>query len=414
MGARANSRRDINVTRFTQRMGGKPVALYVAALPAELLINKLKVDVYDAGQSPDGYQRRPYEYRFKDIARYVERQEGLLPTAILINIRDQATFEPDGDERGEGPVTGRLRIPDDAPFWVVDGQHRVYGLREAAERLKSANADAVLDYDVPVVFTAGFSKIEEMRLFDIVNSKAKSVPTDLAATLLLRAIRKEGRDFFRSEKGGDKALRKAVGAQVALHLNSAPGPWQGKIRLPNEIAVRKAKPLQVNAIASSLEPALRDPYVKTFYTSDAEMDREWPTICGLIHTFWDALAKMMPEAFADIANYSVQRTAGAYAWHQVFPDVIYRVRERGDFSVKGFKAVFESMDNPKWVDSKTWDVKEGDPVTLDTGMGGIRRLAEEIRHALPPMETPGLDEPKGMGPKKVTAVLARAGVVHGE
>ena len=47
----------------------------------------------------------------------------------------------------------------------------------------------------PVVFTVGLDLNDEMRMFHIVNSKVKSVPTDLAAELLRQAIEKEGKQF---------------------------------------------------------------------------------------------------------------------------------------------------------------------------------------------------------------------------
>lgn len=384
---------EVKVTRFAQRAAGMPTQLYVTALPIESIINRLQVDVYDAGQNPEGYQRRPIENRFKEVARYVEEHEGLLPTAILVNFRDDVKFVPD-DESDKGSITqGVLRIPSDTIFWVVDGQHRVYGLQEAARRLKRANSEAMLSYDVPLVFTVGVKKLDEMRLFHIVNSKAKSVPTDLAAALLLKAVQQVGKEFVHSGKGDEKAFRKAVGTKIAYHLTETPGPWQGKIRLPNELLDKKnkqKKPLQVNAIASSLDTALRDPYLRTIF--EPETDEEWPTLRGVVYTYWSALAQLMPDAFADIDNYSVQRTAGAYTFDMILPDVVYRCRDRGDFSVKTFKEILSSLN--EWVESETWHKDRGDPVTQSTGMSAIRKLADKMRESLPKVDTPGLEMPE--------------------
>ncbi len=71
------------------------------------------------------------------------------------------------------------------------------------------------------------------------------------------------------------------------------------------------------------------------------------------------------------------------------------------------------LDNPKWVDSKTWHSKDGDPATRSTGMASIRMLAEEIRHSLPPMETPGLPT-EVVTREKAKKVLQRAGAVSGD
>jgi DGQHR domain-containing protein len=399
------SNRAFEVMRFSQRMGGEDVDLYVSPLPVAAILERFDVDVYDPGKNPSGYQRRPVEYRFREIARYVQDHEGLLPTAILVNLREGVKFEPYRD----GDNVGLLKIPEKARLWVVDGQHRVYGLREAEHRLKLSDPDAELAYDVPVVFTVGLNKLQEMRLFHVVNSKAKSVPTDLAARLLFEAIRAEGKAFVHGGKGSEKDYRKAVGTRVAYHLNGTPGPWQGRIRLPNEPASRKKKPLQVNAIASSLEPALRDNYLRTIY--EPETDKEWPTLCGLVFTYWQALSELMPQAFADIENHSVQRTGGAYAFHEILPDVLYRCRENGDFSVKGFKSVLSNLG--RWVTDQTWHTEHGEPLTRSTGMSAIRALADMMRAELPPLETPGLPTAAEEG-ARAKEILRRAGVVYGE
>ncbi|MDR7400422.1 MAG: DGQHR domain-containing protein [Armatimonadota bacterium] len=397
--------RAFEVIRFTQLVEGQPTELYVTALPASVALGLFDVDVYDPGTNPEGYQRRPAESRFVRIARYVLRQEGLLPTAILVNVREPAEFQPHAD----GNV-GLLKVPAGARLWVVDGQHRLYGLKRAQEDLRTSDPEAELEYDVPVVFTVGLDKYDEMRLFHIVNSQAKSVPTDLAAELLFRAVREEGKEFVHGKKGSEKDFRKAVGTAVARHLNSAPGPWQGKIRLPNERADRRQKPLQLNAVASSLEPALKDPGLRTYYESREEFEKEWPKLRGLVFTYWRALSELMPEAFADIENHSVQRTAGTYAFHMILPDVVYRCRERGDLSVEGFKAVLRHLD--KWVQSETWHTKTGDPLTRSTGMSAIRELVDEMRDLLPPPATPGLEIP-AEGRRSKDAVR-KAAVVYGD
>ncbi len=401
--------RAFRVIRLKQRQEGAPLDLYVSAVPASVLLNAHDVDIYDPGTNPDGYQRRPAEYRVDAIARYVLNQEGLLPTAVLVNVRDRWEFQPDAP----GGDTGLLKIPATAPLWVVDGQHRVRGLQKAQQELKSSDPEQELEYDLPVVFAVGLDKYAEMRLFHVVNSKAKSVPTDLAAHLLYQAFRKEGKEsLFRQQKFGEKEYRKAVGTAVAKHLNSSPGPWQGKIRLPNERADRRRKPLQVNAVASSLEPALRDPRLRDIYQAQGEEEREWPRLRGLVHSYWTALSELMPEAFAEIESYSVQRTAGTYAFHMILPDVVSRCRDRGDFSVAGFKSVLQHLG--KWVSSQTWhlDKEIGDPLTRSTGMSAIRNLADLMRDELPPAEAPRLEVPTDA--QRARDRVRKAAVVYGD
>lgn len=95
----------------------------------------------------------------------------------------------------------------------------------------------------------------------------------------------------------------------------------------------------------------------------------------------------MPEAFADIEHYSVQRTAGTYAFHWILPDVMYRCRDRADFSVEGFKEVLRSLGT--WVESHTWHKEEGDSMTKSTGMASMKDLSDEMRDMLPSLDLQG-------------------------
>src|SRR5947209_5122967 len=184
----AKGDRKVEVFEFTQLELGQPVKLYVGALSADLIQAWADIDIYDAGKNPAGYQRIPIDYRVRQVSRYAREHEGILPTAILINIREGAKFVPHSGDDG-GIRFGTLTIDPKARLWVVDGQHRLNGLKDAAERLRSSDPDATLGYELPVVFSVGLAQFEEMRLFDIVNSRAKSVPTDLAAQLIREAIR---------------------------------------------------------------------------------------------------------------------------------------------------------------------------------------------------------------------------------
>ena len=60
------------------------------------------------------------------IARYIDKEDGCIPNSILVNLEDRATY----DEK-----TQILRIPNQPKAaWVIDGQHRMFGLRQAKTR----------------------------------------------------------------------------------------------------------------------------------------------------------------------------------------------------------------------------------------------------------------------------------------
>jgi DGQHR domain-containing protein len=119
------------------------------------------------------------------------------------------------------------------PFSVVDGQHRLEGLRMAAER-----DGRVLDFEVPVNIAVNLPKIAQMCHFLIVNTTQKSVDQSVAQRIIARlsdALDVEDLPSLPKwilntvEKGEvDKAVK------YVDYLNRTDGsPWHGKIRMAN-------------------------------------------------------------------------------------------------------------------------------------------------------------------------------------
>ena len=168
----------IAVQRFRQMHKGEPVDLYLAAVPATEVISRKDIDI-QRPDNPKGYQRIPSESRVRTISRYVTNGEGMLPTAVLVNIRDGARFEEDPS----GGNFGKLHFSEDQPWWIEDGQHRTLGVANAIDRLATGRKPAELGYDLPVVFCLNFTRAEEMDLFEIVNSKVSPPDTGGACCL---------------------------------------------------------------------------------------------------------------------------------------------------------------------------------------------------------------------------------------
>lgn len=91
-----------------------------------------------------GYQRYLSQQRAAGIARYIDRKDGCIPNSILVNLEEGATY----DRR-----TQTLPIPDQPkPAWVIDGQHRMFGLGQAIttyDLVITAFLGIVLFYQAP-------------------------------------------------------------------------------------------------------------------------------------------------------------------------------------------------------------------------------------------------------------------------
>jgi len=366
----------ITVQRFRQMHKGKPQELFLAAVPAEEVSRRKKIDV-QSPENPGGYQRRLDSGRVRAISTYILSAEGMLPTALLVNIRVGAWFEP---LDGSGDF-GKLHFDEDQPWWIEDGQHRSGGVDEAvrvrAEKALTQKRDKPerLSYDLPVVFCLNFGRADEMDLFNIVNSKAKSVPTDLVASIIFNRVTEErGKD--EPGKVSVVHLRKAAGVAIGRYLADR-SPWKGHIQETNESKDAVNKPMQANTFASTLLPVMRERYVHTRFLTNPE-DPDWQELAKVVQEYWEVLADLMPEAFADIAHYSVQRPVGVYAFHELLPEIIDVCRMEGDWSKEFVKAKLGLLED--WVSSAQWHRETGADIIKGSGnRAAIRVVVDRMR-----------------------------------
>ena len=151
---------------------GKRV-MYIATVDLTDL-ESFSIDIWDHRNvvGRRGYQRVPDEKRVGSISRYLDRRDGIMPVAGLLNIREsnRAKFR-----------NGKLTIPDGVRVWVVDMQHRLKGLVKAYE-------DGSLrgrPFKFPVVVTEGLDQIEEAAQFYVINTRAKKMDVALTRRLFI-------------------------------------------------------------------------------------------------------------------------------------------------------------------------------------------------------------------------------------
>jgi DGQHR domain-containing protein len=367
----------------------QPVDLFLAAVPAGDVIARKSIDIMSAS-NPRGYQRALEQSRVNGIARYVLNGEGMLPTALLVNIRNGAWFEPfDGTDSTFGTDSnfGRLHFADEQAWWIEDGQHRTLGVEAAINTLAHGRRPAQLAYDLPIVFCLSFTRNEEMELFNTVNSKAKSVPTDLVASIIFNRVSDE-REKDQPGKVAANQLRKAAGVAVGRYLAQRP-PWTTHIQEVNEPKDVINKPMQANTFASTLLPLMRERWIHSrFLTNPA--DRQFVKLSEIVQGYWEVLGQLMPEAFGDIAHYSVQRPIGVYAFHELLPEVLDACRMENDYSHRSFREKLQRLD--EWVVSSTWHRELGADIIKGSGnRAAIRVVVERMRTLFHP-ELPGLGE----------------------
>ena len=169
--------------------------------------------------------------RAKKLADYIvagqETKDAFLPTSIFIATDKNIAFHSDNN-------TIEINIDEVGPFNVVDGQHRVEGLKMAA-----AKDPRVLEFEVSVNIAINLSQIAQMCHFLIVNTTQKSVEEGVAQRIRARLTNAMGVDDMPNlpkwilnsvQKGeDDKALQ-----YVDFLNNDKASPWQNKIIMAND------------------------------------------------------------------------------------------------------------------------------------------------------------------------------------
>lgn len=349
--------------RFRQKR--PDVNLYVTALLLRDLLGRFQADTYRA-DNRRGYQRPVTPSRLRQISSYMRDEEGMLPTSIVLCVRQphRLDFEPAVGSNGGGE-TGLLRIGAEIPIWVVDGQHRLFGLERA---LNHDKAKWLADYPLPVVLVEGIDAYEEMRYFHVINTRHKGVPTDVVDRHLLSMREEEGAALL--ERQGERDYQRARATMLTDLLNSSPdSPWQGMIRMPGE-HLRPEHLMKQHSMVSSLEPVVNDGIVKRLNDDEAGK---------LVLNYWNAARDRWGSAFEEPKDYVLQKTLGAGALHQIFPEVIELCRAADDFSQAKIFDVLSDVGRS----AGFWHTTRGHYMVRHSGARYVRALAQYLRERLP-------------------------------
>lgn len=341
------------------------VNLYVTALPLKELLGRYQPDTYSS-DNPKGYQRSLTNSRLRQISEYLREEEGMLPTSILLCIRQphQARFEPTGDHTSGGEA-GVLTVDASVPMWVVDGQHRLAGLERA---LKKDKAKWLADYPLPVVIVDGIDAYEEMRYFHVINTRHKGVPTDVVDRHFLTMREAEGAALI--EREGEKNYRRARATMLTDLLNSEPdSPWLGLIRMPGDKADSR-QTMRQHSMVTSLDPVVAESLV-----GRATDEEAWK----LLLNYWQAARDLWGSAFDAPKDYVIQRPLGAGALHQVFPDVLELCRADDDYTAVKMNEVLSYVGRS----AGFWHNVRGHHLVRQSGARYVRALAEYLRERLP-------------------------------
>ncbi len=209
------------------------LTLFSTAIKVKILMqsNFYSVETLDPNRSDSGYQRLLNQSRANQVAEYIlrgqDQQDAFLPTSVFLATDKSLEF----DEASNTIVIDTNSLQ---PFSVVDGQHRLEGLKIAAGR-----DSRVLEFAVPVNIAVNLPKLHQMCHFLIVNTTQKSVDKAVAQRIVARLTEALDVEDLPSipkwilrlvEKG---ELNKAL--KLVEYLNERnDSPWKGRVIMAND------------------------------------------------------------------------------------------------------------------------------------------------------------------------------------
>lgn len=151
--------------------------IYQGAVSSQVAVNFSYSKLFN-DPSGKGYQRPINKRRCTDFADYLSQGEDSLYTPILLNAVGNWEFHAYDRQRTS---YGRLVCRQKAT--LMDGQHRLGGIKEYIEE-----TDCTLN--VPFLAFHYLDEDEEIKLFDVINTKAKGIGTSLS-----RYLNRDNDDF---------------------------------------------------------------------------------------------------------------------------------------------------------------------------------------------------------------------------
>jgi DGQHR domain-containing protein len=233
-----------------------------------------------------GFQRRLNENRAQEIAAYLKRGDGSIPTNIVLSAQSDSGF------RYSSKSKQLFFNRTSGGFLVLDGQHRLYGYQMCLEQYD-------LDHRVPVSIYSGLSREDEARIFIDINTKQIGVP----AALLL-----DIKQVANTETAEEEIIRK-LSDRLATDSKS---PLIGKLSRDKAVVGKLSRPTCKRALIpvirstlfSSLDNEARYVLIRNFLraTSENLINPDWLFRAAFFEAIFDVFEETIKSSLERKGN----------------------------------------------------------------------------------------------------------------
>ena len=341
--------------------------IFSAKMTVAELTQVTAVDVADPTIKQKGYPRKGSEKRFDQIAAYLIGKHAIMPPPIIMSYRGTLS-----QKHLKGGFV-ELEIPAGDKLWVIDGQHRLGGLKLLAglndiqgtsipSKKYIKYHGAFSDYEMPVVIIECANRAIEAAQFATINGKAKKVDIFLATS----AMNQGGG----AAPTGEDAWR-ARAADAVHFLNTSPNSkLYGKIKHPT---ARKGEfYCTAKGMMNMMKPIMNDGiYAALWGKGQVEKDK----VCRMLEDYWAAWYSVVDSCFIDPKNHALFKNSGLMAVHICLLTMIRRIGS--DFPTEQqFRSLIRQLGT--YADADYWHKNAPEGINRCIGESQIKRGADKI------------------------------------
>jgi DGQHR domain-containing protein len=294
-----------------------------------------------------GYQRPEVFAHIKEIRRYLESENPLMPNALVIAFDRTVDFDEftmkGADDSASSAGVLNLPCSDDAAMkigWIVDGQQRTAAIRDSSVE------------SFPVSVVAFVANQEEQREQFILVNSTKPLPKDLIYELLPST----------NTRLALPLQKRKLPAQIVTRLNypvdsDGPSPFAGRIKTPTNR--NPDANISYNSVLKLLEHSLSDGTLMHYtYTESGEPDVDG--IVTILNKYWGAVADTFPTAWKLPPTKSrLTHGAGMVSMGFMMDAITERADDHSSLSKAAFRDELERIsDMCKWTEG-AWNFSDG-------------------------------------------------------
>lgn len=128
------------------------------------------------------YQRMIEDEKLNKINYYITKENKQFYNNIIVAINNRARIDFQKEKVVNGYEVGTLSIKEgDEAFWIIDGQHRLYGYAKAEQKLSSKGEEKeriIKNWYIPVALIFGLNERKQGNLFMEINTTQTPLKSD--------------------------------------------------------------------------------------------------------------------------------------------------------------------------------------------------------------------------------------------